>query len=229
MRAFHFVTRHWRLFGLIVLIVGAAIFYRASGLSTYLPNAGIDQVRNDVLQLGWKGVAAYLAVYVLIVTLGLPNLPLQLAAGAIYGVWGAFAMMYVGVNLGALSAFFLARIMGRKAIEEILGNKIVRFNERIERGGTTFLLILRLVPLMPFNAINYCSGVSRLKTRQYVTANVLGMFPLTFVHVFLGHAAGKIDFGDTSTYLNAKVLAPLIISLLAIGLAVWLTRRKSQL
>ncbi|MEW6058477.1 MAG: VTT domain-containing protein [Bdellovibrionota bacterium] len=156
------------------------------GAKQYLSSGAFEQLKSNLVATGYKGIAFYILVYICLVTFGLPNLPFQIAAGSIYGSTTAFLMMYLGVNFGAFMAFSLARTLGRKGIEELWGHKLEGLNKRIEKGGLKMLLIMRLIPMLPFNATNYASGISRLKTRDYVLATALGTLPLTFLHVYFG-------------------------------------------
>lgn len=214
------LRRHWRLVAFVLLLVAAGVGYRASGLKELLAPGALELFRARILALGLPGALAFTAAYIIIVTFGLPNLPFQLAAGAVYGTWRAFGLMYAGVNLGALTAFFLARTMGRASVEELLGARLQGLNSTIEKGGFRFLLTLRLIPLMPFNAINYASGLSRLKIRDYLAANVLGMFPLTLLHVMFGDAAGSLDLSNPRSWLDPKVIISLGGALTALAIAV---------
>jgi uncharacterized membrane protein YdjX (TVP38/TMEM64 family) len=187
-----FVRNHWRLAVFIALLILGAVLYRVSGLKHELYLKGIDDLRAHALAYGWKGMAVYVALYVACLAVGMPNLPFQLAAGAIYGIWRAYVMMFIGVNLGAVAAFLVARYLGRKSIEQLFGHKLMDFNRVIERKGNRYLLVLRLIPLVPFNAVNFASGLSRMPLSTYIAATMIGTFPLTLVHVAVGHAMGKI-------------------------------------
>ncbi len=218
--------RHWRLALLVTLVLAAAIAYRVTGLRTYLQPAMILHLRSQVLELGFWGQFAYVLIYAAIVSLGLPNMPFQLAAGALYGIGVSFVMMIVGVNLGALGAFFIARRLGRHGVEELFGHRLIELNRSIEKGGFRFVLILRLIPFMPFNAVNYAAGISRLKLRDYLLANLVGMIPLTTVHVILGSAAGEIDLTHPRSWLAPKVFIPLCVTALMLGTAIYFYRRR---
>ncbi|MBI3556646.1 MAG: TVP38/TMEM64 family protein [Deltaproteobacteria bacterium] len=220
--------RHWRLALFVALVLAAAIAYRTTGVRTYLQPAMILHVRSQVLTYGIGGQLAFILFYALIVSFGLPNMPFQLAAGALYGISVSFVMMIAGVNLGALGAFFIARRLGRKGVEELFGHRLIELNRRIEKGGFRFVLVLRLIPLMPFNAVNYAAGISRLKLRDYVTANLVGMIPLTLVHVILGSAAGEIDLTLPGSWLAPKVLLPLCVSGLMLLSAIFFFRGRER-
>lgn len=210
------------------LIIGASVAYQTTGIKHYLSRDGISELKNTILALGWTGALIYLLVYITIVSFGLPNLPFQLAAGALYGIWPAFLMMYLGVNCGAMGAFTLARVLGRTSIEQIFGHRLLNLNRRIETGGFQFILYLRLIPLMPFNAINYASGVSRIPTRTYISANILGMLPLTFVHVALGHAAGTLSLSDPESWKKPELFLPVLIAVVFLVAGIALGRRKAK-
>jgi uncharacterized membrane protein YdjX (TVP38/TMEM64 family) len=187
-----FLRKHWRLAVFIALVVLGTVSYRASGLQHDLNLKGIDHLRAHALAYGWKGMAVYSAVYVLCLAVGMPNLPFQLAAGAIYGIWRAYVMMYISVNLGALAAFAVARYLGRRSVEQLAGQKLTDLNRAIERKGNRYLLVLRLIPLVPFNAVNFASGLSRMPFSLYAAATAIGTLPLTLVHVVAGHVMGRI-------------------------------------
>jgi uncharacterized membrane protein YdjX (TVP38/TMEM64 family) len=224
-------TRYWRLGLFVLLVAAAAIAYRETGLKRYFEPTGLELLRTRVLALGWPGAVAYVVVYTVFVTLGLPNLPFQLAAGAIYGVGRAFIMMFLGANLGALGAFALARSLGRRAAEELLGGGrqfYARLNHRIERGGKRQLIVFRLVPLMPFNVINYTAGLSRMKLRDYMLANLPGMLPLTLLHVIIGQAAGRLKLTNPRSWLDPSLFFPLVLAGAVAAVAYVLGKRASK-
>lgn len=204
--------RHWRLFLMAGILIGAAAAYHFGGLKQYFAREAIETLRDQVLALGWLGVLGFMIIYIGFVTFGIPNLPLQLMCGAVYGMWWAYVMMYIGVNIGALTAFSMGRLLGRKGIEELWGHRLKGLNGMIERGGFRLILILRLLPLMPFNSINYGSGISRVRVKTYMAATLLGTIPLTFLHVTLGDAAGTLDLGKASSWMHPKIFVPLVLA-----------------
>jgi uncharacterized membrane protein YdjX (TVP38/TMEM64 family) len=187
-----FLRKHWRLVVFVALLIFGTIAYRTSGLQHELNLKGIDHLRAHALAYGWRGMAVYTAVYIACLAVGMPNLPFQLAAGAIYGIWPAYVMMFIGVNLGALGAFLVARYLGRRSLEQLVGHKLIDLNRAIERKGNRYLLVLRLIPMVPFNAVNFASGLSRMRISVYIAATVIGTIPLTLLHVSVGHAMGRI-------------------------------------
>src|SRR5438045_1914479 len=92
-----FAKNHWRLLLWIALIAAGVLLYRHYGLQHLLNphdlHGSFFHIRDHVLNAGPKGIVVYLSVYIVFVTVGLPNLPFQLAAGAIYSTPIAFGMM----------------------------------------------------------------------------------------------------------------------------------------
>lgn len=204
----------------MTLLVGAWVIYQFTELHHILTIEGITRLRASIVATGLLGELIFLSLYIATVSVGLPNLPLQLAAGFIYGVWKAFVLMYIGVNIGALLAFLLARVLARKTVEEIWGGKLLRFNKAAEERGFRFIFILRLIPMMPFNAINFGSGLSRLSVRTYVLATLAGTPILTFVHTAVGNAAGRFDL---KSFVRPDVIIPLGIALALAAIGTFFT------
>jgi len=225
--AFHrFALRIWRPLVFAGLIAIALFLYKNTDLKA-LPHL----LRN----YGAWGVLAYIVIYTMFVALGLPNLPFQLAAGVIYGPFLAFLMMYIGVNVGASIAFVLSRFLGRKSIEEFGGMRLKKLNDRINadrKGGFRLLLILRLIPLLPFNAINYAAGISRIRAKPYIFATLVGTLPLTFLHVWIGHCAGEaslqhgISLTSAQFWTNPKLFIPIAVLILFFLGSVFIRKRR---
>ena len=98
--------------------------------------------------------------------------------------------------LGSTLAFLIARYLARSKIEEKTRNnqKFKAIDEAIGKQGWKIIGLLRLSPLIPFNASNYFYGVTAIKFWPYVVASACGMLPGTLLYVYLG-AAGKAGLG----------------------------------
>jgi uncharacterized membrane protein YdjX (TVP38/TMEM64 family) len=94
----------------------------------------------------------------------------------------------VGANIGANAAFLLAKALGREGVERLGGKRIEGLNRATVKHGFLGLLILRLVPLVPFNALNFGSGLTGLRWRDYAIATVIGILPGTLVYTFFADA-----------------------------------------
>ncbi len=95
-------------------------------------------------------------------------------------------LVLVGAVLGASAAFWLGRLLGRDAVERLSGARIARVDALLRRRGVLALIAVRLVPVLPFTAINYAAGLSVLRTRDYLIGTSVGIIPGTIAYVTLG-------------------------------------------
>jgi uncharacterized membrane protein YdjX (TVP38/TMEM64 family) len=108
--------------------------------------------------------------------------------GAVFGFGWGVLLVTIAANIGANAAFALARWLGRDGIERILGSRLKGLDHATEQHGFVGLLILRLIPLVPFNALNFGSGLTAMHWRDYALATVIGILPGTVVYVFSADA-----------------------------------------
>ena len=176
-----------------------------------------DQIEDTFGIGGVIGPLAFVVLYVLATIAFVPAAPLTLAAGALYGVGVGWAVVMVGASLGAVAAFALGRRGARATVERASGERFAAIERRLEGKGFYALLAMRLLPIVPFNALNYAAGASPIKTREYVIGTVVGIAPGALVYASLG--AG-VDDPISPLFIGAVVLA------IALGLAAHLYSRR---
>ncbi|NUR25450.1 MAG: TVP38/TMEM64 family protein [Catenulispora sp.] len=128
----------------------------------------------------------YVALYVLATLLPVPKAILSLTAGLVFGIPGGIAVTLVGATLGAVVAFYLARVLGRAPIEQYGGRRLAWLDDRLTRHGFVAMVGLRLVPLVPFTALNYAAGLTRISWPAYTLGTLLGITPGAVLYVVLG-------------------------------------------
>ncbi|MBI4224473.1 MAG: TVP38/TMEM64 family protein, partial [Deltaproteobacteria bacterium] len=87
-------------------------------------------------------------------------------------------------------------------------------DEKIGNNGFYSVLILRLVPLFPFNGLNFGLGLTKVSFRDYTCATLLGMLPGTFVYTSLGSTGRHLSFSDPETWLQVQVWGPFVLVIL---------------
>ena len=120
-----------------------------------------------------------------------PGTPFTLIAGATFGVFWGSIISLIGNTLGALAAFFVARYFLKNYVERTLYikyPKIKEYEHRFSQHGFATVVLLRLIPLFPFNALNYILGVTNVSARDYILGTVLGIIPGTIAFVYFGRA-----------------------------------------
>lgn len=183
----------WRMktrFALIaVALAGLAAAAYVLPLADWV-TALAERARNT----GPAGVAMFIAAYVVSTVAFLPGSLLTLAAGFAYGpLWGVAIASPASVA-GATCAFLLGRTLLRDWAQARVGDsaRIRAIDAAVAREGFKIVLLLRLSPIIPFNALNYALSLSQVKVRTYVLASFLGMLPGTVLWVYLGSLAPTV-------------------------------------
>jgi uncharacterized membrane protein YdjX (TVP38/TMEM64 family)/rhodanese-related sulfurtransferase len=136
-------------------------------------------------------------VYALAAVLFLPGSVLTLAGGALFGpVLGTFYNL-TGATLGATLAFLIARYLASDWVAAKTGGRVKQLINGVEGEGWRFVAFVRLVPLFPFNLLNYALGLTRLRLLPYVTATYLFMLPGAIAYTYLGYAGREAVAGGT--------------------------------
>lgn len=167
--------------GLLGLIVVGAVV-----LALIFGTPDIEALRSHVNEAGAWGPALFFVIYA-----GLSLVPgsatvLTIAGGALFGLWAGTALSLAGSLVGAIIAFGVGRLLGRDAVDRLIRGRLARVDALLADHGLTAVLIVRLVPLVPFIAINYASGLSGVKFRHYVLGSAVGMVPGGLAYTALG-------------------------------------------
>jgi uncharacterized membrane protein YdjX (TVP38/TMEM64 family) len=172
-----------------------------------LPNCAEIQTTLDAWGV-WAPLL-FVLLYVVATVSFIPGTIVTLMAGLAFGaLWGT-VIVSVSATIGAILAFLIARYMARDAIEGLLEKQawFTKFKGSVEDNGFNFVLFARLVPIFPFNGLNYACGLVPLKLRDYAIASYVGMLPGTFAYVYLGATGCKII--DSVIAGNANLLTDL--------------------
>ena len=170
---------------LLVVVVAIIVISAKMGVGEKL-GALQDWIRS----LGVLGPLAFMVVYAVATVAALPGSALSIVAGAVFGpVLGVVTVIFAA-TLGASLAFLVSRYFARNSIEKWLeGNeKFRRLDELTARHGDIMVAITRLVPLFPFNLLNYGFGLTRVAFKTYVVWSFVCMLPGTILYV-VGSAA----------------------------------------
>lgn len=177
---------------------------------------------------------AYVAVYTVAVSVAVPGgLVLSMAGGLLFGTVEGSLCAVPAITAGSILLFLAARSALRPMLERRAGRFMARLKPGLERDGFGYLLVLRLLPLMPFWIINIAPALAGMRLGPYALATVLGITPNTIVIVSLGAGlGGTLEAGvhpDLSTVLRPSVLLPLLglatLAALPIAWRWWKTRR----
>jgi uncharacterized membrane protein YdjX (TVP38/TMEM64 family) len=161
--------------------------------------------------------------YIIATVFGLPGTVFTLAGGAIFGTVLGSLLNWTGATLGALGAYTLARRLGSDAVRNLLGRHASALDVLTSRAGFAALLRLRLIPVVPFNALNFAAGLVPAPFRAYALATAIGIIPGTVVYTYF---ADSLVAGVTGARQRALVHVAIAGALLiAISFVPALTQR----
>jgi len=146
---------------------------------------GLERFKDGIDSAGPWGPLAFVVIYILTVVAVFPATILTVAAGALFGAVLGVILVSIASTTGASLAFLIGRYFARDAIEKWLsGNMMFRRLEMMtEDHGPMIVALVRLVPLFPFNLVNYGFGLTKLPFRTFVFWSWLCMLPFTIVFV----------------------------------------------
>ena len=117
----------------------------------------------------------------------LPAPAVAMAGGYGFGVVEGFFLTWAGALAGGVISFGISRLFGRGLV--VGSGRAGRLDRFVEEHGAVLIFVLRLIPLVSFDAISYAAGLSGIRFRSFLLATALGMMPGTFAFVYLGGAA----------------------------------------
>ena len=157
---------------------------------------------------------AYMGLYAVATVLFLPGSLLGLAGGALFGpVWGAIYTL-IGATAGATLAFLAARYIASDWVRAKAGGRLKQLIEGVEAEGWRFVAFTRLVPLFPFNLLNYALGLTRIGLVPYVLASLVCMAPGTIAYPYLGYTGREAVAGGEAA-IQKGLLALGLLALVA--------------
>src|SRR5215213_3698161 len=150
-------------------------------------------------------VAAYIALYVLVVGLSIPGAVfLTLAGGMLFGVVVGGLAAALGGTIGAICTFLVTRSAFGSALGERLirraGPRAEKLVEGFRADAFNYLLFLRLVPLFPFWLVNLVPAFAGVRLKTYAAATAIGILPATFVFAFLGASLENVFAGELADF-----------------------------
>ncbi|MBI3995474.1 MAG: TVP38/TMEM64 family protein [Nitrospirae bacterium] len=181
-----------KFIALVVFVALSAAFFQMADLGRYVKP---EAIRAAIQSVGPLAPVLYLLIYSIAPVFFVPGWIITIGGGLAFGaVWGT-VLTVIGATIGATLAFFVARTMGRDFVARVLKEKFKTLNtidEQAATHGFQVIFFLRLIPLVPFNVLDYVAGISKIGTRDYILATFLGIIPGTFAYVYLGSALTNI-------------------------------------
>ena len=165
---------------LLVFVVAAIIIIRYTPIKDYLSAEALGRFLDAV---GIWAPVVFMVIYAGGVCLFLPGTLLTGLGAAIFGPYWGFVYVWFGAMAGASIAFWIGRTLGREFASSLIGDKLKKYDDAIERNGFATVLYLRLV-YFPFTPMNFGMGLTKVHFRDYFLGTGLGIIVGTFIFTF---------------------------------------------
>jgi uncharacterized membrane protein YdjX (TVP38/TMEM64 family) len=167
-------------------------------------------IRTWILSYGWLAPILYLILYTVRPLVLFPASVLSLTGGLAFGaVWGT-VLTVIGATAGAVLSFMVARYMGKSLVRMDWKGSFAKVQTQLEKRGLLYVLLLRLIPLFPFDLISYVSGISKIQFRAFFVGTLFGIIPGTFAYNFLGSSFAEGNVSDILIAAAVFLMAILI-------------------
>lgn len=191
---------------LFVLLLALIVLARVFNLG-----GRIGELRAWILSLGSWGPLVYIAIYAAAVVLAIPGSAISIVGGVLFGSVRGIVVVSVGSTLGAALAFLVSRHIARASIARRFEHnaRFQALNKMAKDHGAVIVAITRLLPLFPFNLLNYGFGLTQVRFWTYVFWSWLCMLPGTILYVVGSDAV-------STAVAQKKIPWPLVIILVVV-------------
>ena len=183
---------------LILLIIGPErIMDSYSSLS---PNG----IRDFVSSFGLLSAIIYVFLHAIRSFVFLPVTPLTIAGGYLFGTFAGLALTFAGRTIiSATITFYLSRYLLRDYVKRKIRDRYAGWDRRLEKEGIFYVILMRIIPMFPFDAVGYVAGASGIKFKKYLAGTIIGDLPGVLLWTVLGSSLSEP--GSIQLYLSMAI------------------------
>jgi uncharacterized membrane protein YdjX (TVP38/TMEM64 family) len=206
------------------LVVALAVLFAALVAAIALRDVlSLERLKHDrellleLIEEHYLGaVLGFIGLY-LTTALFLPGaLALTLAGGMMFGTLPALIYVNIGATCGAVLAFLASRYLLGQWVQAHYRDQLRRLNQELAARGSSYLLTLRILPVVPFFVVNYCAGLSKIPVTTFIWTTSLGIVPGSFVYSYLGTELRTVN-AARDLVSGRIIVGLLLIALLALA------------
>ena len=202
----------WKILLLVFIVAGItlAVSYRDQLDATVIQN-WIEEADNAAPLL-------FMLVYIVGTVFFFPGAVLTLLGGALFGPVLGTVYNLTAATIGAMLSFLVSRYLASDWVEKKTGGRLKQLINGVENEGWRFVAFTRLVPLFPFNLLNYSLGLTKIKFSHYSIATYIFMLPGAIAYTYLGYIGKEAATGGDGLIQKA------MLALALLGLVAFLPR-----
>ena len=211
-----------RILVLSILLAGIA------AVIVWRDHLSVDALIAWVGQLGWLAPLVFIACYAVSAVFFMPGLLFTLAGGVLFGPLYGTLYNLSGATIGATLAFLTARYLAYEWVAQRAGKRLRQLVTGVEKEGWRFVAFTRLVPLFPFNLLNYALGLTNIRLSHYIITSFIFMAPSGAAYTYLGYAGREVAGGGENV-IKKVLLAIAVIATIAFASRVLLRMRRNRI
>jgi uncharacterized membrane protein YdjX (TVP38/TMEM64 family) len=198
---------------LVAFVICAIAVVRFTPVKNYLT---ADELGRFLDKAGFWAPLVFIVVYAVGVCMFIPGTLLTGLGAAIFGAYWGFVWVWIGAMIGASAAFWIGRTLGREFAASLIGDKLKKYDDAIERNGFATVLYLRLV-YFPFTPMNFGMGLTKVRFWDYFFGTGLGILVGTFIFTFfIGTLKEVWASGNWGELLSLKVFFSIALFILSL-------------
>ncbi len=202
--------RRWLLVVVALLVIAGG----AGGVWVFNGTITAEALEAWLAGLGVWAPIGFVLLYGVATVAMVPGSVFDVAGGALFGPYLGTLLDLSGGSLGAALAFLVARYLARDWVEARAGPRTQGIMRSVDADGWQFVAFVRLVPIFPYNVMNYLLGLMRIPFHHYMIATVVFMAPSTVVYTWIGHAGREAIAGDTDNLYCALIALGLLATMI---------------
>ncbi|MTI70032.1 MAG: TVP38/TMEM64 family protein [Firmicutes bacterium] len=190
---------------IIIFIIIIYIINKLNIFNGYSP----EDIKIYLDTFGVLAPIVYIIIFTIVPLTLFPDSILAIAGGMGFGLLKGCIYTLIGALFGATLSFYISRLLGRNFLKKLIKKDITPLKEQLENNGFWIILILRCIPLFPFDIISYAAGLSEVKYKDFFIATIIGTIPGIFVYTNVGDKSTQI--GSTNFYVSILLLLLLFV------------------
>lgn len=187
------MNRNRALLGIIALMILMLLVAVSVLALRFMNHLSLQQVKAAIESLGVLAPVVFILMCVARGVIFIPCGLLSALGGMLFGPLLGTIFALSGLTAGSVITFFLARGFGKGWAQRILGHKYDEYEGYISKDSFYCIFLMRVVPILPFDAVSCISGMSRARVDKYILATLMGSLPGVFIYVFFGDSVRSMS------------------------------------
>lgn len=197
---------------LLFIIIGLPVILFFTCRDTLFNKEWLANLPEFIMQYKGSAAAVLTGMQILqVIICIIPGQPIQLAASYLFGVLKGYLISIGGAVIGAFTAFYIAKVLGKDALETIFGEgKVNDYHRKLNSGkGLTAVLLIYLIPGIPKDLVAYVAGISDMRLRPFLIVSTIGRSPGMLGSLLTGYFISRRNYAAIG--ILAAVTAVILI------------------